>query len=202
MQVDRRRQPSAALIVAAVALVAALAGTAIAGPSGAMEKIDRKQVKAIAAKQVNKLAPGIADRRIDARAPGLLVASAATAQTFDPDATLRSGDTLTGVWAVSGVTGQNAPAAITFTPRLPGSLGAGAVHRLVSGATSAACPGPGSAAAGNLCVYERAASGVTFNTIGDPATGNNGADRRGAVIQYIGIATSGYADGTWAVGAP
>ena len=110
MQLDRRRQPSVALIVAAVALVAALAGTAIAGPNGAMEKIDRKKVKAIAAKQVNKLAPGIADRRIDARAPGLAAASAATAQTFDPDATLRSGDTLTGVWAVSGGTSENAPA--------------------------------------------------------------------------------------------
>lgn len=176
-------------------------GTAIAG-SNAAKDLTKKRVKKVAAKQIGKLVPDLVDKGIDRRAPGLSVASAQRADSFDPSASLRSGETLTGVWAVGGGLNENAPDAISFVPQLPVALGGGAVHRLTSGATSAACPGPGSAAPGNLCVYERAAAAVNFNTIADPGTGGNGANRRGAVIQYIGTASNGYADGTWAVTAP
>jgi hypothetical protein len=50
-------------------------------------------------------------------------------------------------------------------------------------------------------VYERASSAATFNAITNPGDGN-GADRRGAVINYFTTGASGYADGSWAVTAP
>ncbi len=122
--------------------------------------------------------------------------------SFDANATLPSKQTLTGLWAVAGGTGNNAPGVIQFSPQLPRALPDTAVHRLTAGASTNECPGPGRASPGNLCVYERAASGVTFNVITDPASGGNGANRRGAVIQYAAQAAGGYADGTWAVTAP
>jgi hypothetical protein len=71
-------RPSPAIIVAIVALVAAVAGTAVAGPD-ATTSVSKKKTKQIAKKQVNKLAPGIANDEITKRAPGLSVASAVTA---------------------------------------------------------------------------------------------------------------------------
>jgi hypothetical protein len=55
-----RSRPSPAIIVAVVALVAALAGTAVAGP-GADTSVSRQKTKQIANKQANKA--------IDARLP-------------------------------------------------------------------------------------------------------------------------------------
>jgi hypothetical protein len=56
------RLPSPALIVAVVALVAALAGTAIAGPGASTSKVTKSKVKKITNKQINKRVPwGTAD---------------------------------------------------------------------------------------------------------------------------------------------
>src|SRR5918995_3004569 len=52
-----RRRPSPAIIVAVVALVAALAGTAVAGPGAETSKITKAKVKKIANKQINKRLP-------------------------------------------------------------------------------------------------------------------------------------------------
>jgi hypothetical protein len=51
------RWPSPALIVAVVALVAALAGTAIADPGASSSKITKAKVKKVANKQINKRLP-------------------------------------------------------------------------------------------------------------------------------------------------
>ena len=48
------RAPSPALIVAVVALVAALAGTAIAGPGASVSKITKSKVRTISNKQIDK----------------------------------------------------------------------------------------------------------------------------------------------------
>ena len=48
-----------AIVVAALALVAALAGTAIAGPGAESSAINKKKVKKIASKQIKKAAPGL-----------------------------------------------------------------------------------------------------------------------------------------------
>jgi hypothetical protein len=53
----RISRPSPALIVAVIALTAAFAGTAIAGPGASTSAITKKKVKKIAKKQVNKRFP-------------------------------------------------------------------------------------------------------------------------------------------------
>jgi hypothetical protein len=55
----RASRPSPAIVIAVVALVAALAGTALAGPDATTSAINKKKVKKIARKQINKLAPGL-----------------------------------------------------------------------------------------------------------------------------------------------
>jgi hypothetical protein len=65
-------RPSPAIVVAVLALVAAVAGTAVAG-DGASTSVSKKKTKQIAKKQVNKLAPEIANQQITSRAPGLNV---------------------------------------------------------------------------------------------------------------------------------
>jgi hypothetical protein len=62
-----RRSP--AIIVAVLALVAAVAGTALADPDATTSALTKSKVKKIATKQINKLAPGLS------------VASANSAQT-------------------------------------------------------------------------------------------------------------------------
>jgi len=79
------RIPSPAIVVATIALVAALSGTAIAGPSAITSALTPKKAKKIATKQarkeIAKRAPGIADKQITKRAAGLAVASAGSATT-------------------------------------------------------------------------------------------------------------------------
>jgi hypothetical protein len=55
----RASRPSPAILVAVVALVAAVAGTAIADPVASTSAINKKKVKKIATKQINKLAPSL-----------------------------------------------------------------------------------------------------------------------------------------------
>ena len=134
---------------------------------------------------------------------GAAGAPGAPGAPFDANATLPSGQTLTGVWGAASATSQNLVAVIQFSPQLPAALADTAVHRLTPGTTSAQCPGPGQAARGQLCVYERATSAATFNVIADPAAGTNGANRRGAEIEYSGAGSGNpFADGSWAVTAP
>jgi hypothetical protein len=81
-------RPSSAILVAVMALVAALGGTALAGPGASSSALSKKTVKKIATKQ--------ADARIAALAPGLSVARAQTAgsaDTADSAATATSADT-------------------------------------------------------------------------------------------------------------
>jgi hypothetical protein len=66
-----RNPPSPAMVLAAVALILALAGTAIAGPDRLTREVTKSKVKKISKKQANK--------QITKRAPGLSVANAETA---------------------------------------------------------------------------------------------------------------------------
>jgi hypothetical protein len=54
-----RSRPSPAIIVAVVALIAALAGTAVAGPGASTSALNRAKVKNIARKQANKAVQSI-----------------------------------------------------------------------------------------------------------------------------------------------
>jgi hypothetical protein len=73
----KQARPSAALIVAVVALIAALAGTAIASdPVATTSKVTKKKVKKIADKRINKAAPGLsvakAEKAETAESAGIL----------------------------------------------------------------------------------------------------------------------------------
>lgn len=60
MTSPKRRRPSPAMIVAAIALIVALAGTAMAAPTAIksiLNKKEKKQAKNIAKNQINALAP-------------------------------------------------------------------------------------------------------------------------------------------------
>jgi len=81
-----RRGVTPAIVVAALALVAALAGTAIAGPDAHTSAINKKKVKKIA------------DKQIQAAAPDLSVASAKTADTATTATTAGSANNV--LWAV------------------------------------------------------------------------------------------------------
>jgi hypothetical protein len=63
MRQIRASRPSPTIVVAVLALVAALAGTAVAGPDASTSAISKKKVKRIAkkqaTKQINKLARGL-----------------------------------------------------------------------------------------------------------------------------------------------
>jgi len=61
----RDGRPSPAIVVAVLALVAALAGTALAGTDASTSAISKKKVKKIATKQINKLAPGLSVANAD-----------------------------------------------------------------------------------------------------------------------------------------
>ncbi|MGH2990727.1 MAG: hypothetical protein ACRDMA_12875 [Solirubrobacterales bacterium] len=61
----RQARPSPALVVAIMALVAALAGTAIAADPAANTAISKKKTKKIVKKQINKLAPGLSVNNAD-----------------------------------------------------------------------------------------------------------------------------------------
>jgi hypothetical protein len=63
----RTSRPSPAIIVAGLALVAALAGTALAGSDVATSALSKKKVKKIAKKQINKLAPELGCERSERR---------------------------------------------------------------------------------------------------------------------------------------
>jgi len=62
----RQSRPSPALLIAIVALIAALAGTAIAAdPVANTSALTKKKVKKIVKKQINKLAPGLSVANAD-----------------------------------------------------------------------------------------------------------------------------------------
>jgi hypothetical protein len=127
------RRPSPALVVAVLALVAGVAGTALAADPVAKKAVTKKKVKKIAKKQVTKLAPG------------LHVASADTATTAGEATRASDADLLDGIdsakllrgsgrtFAVHGTDapsgGPSAPIALqiggnfTLTCNNPASLG-------------------------------------------------------------------------------
>ena len=72
---------TAAMAVAVVALIFAVAGTAIAGPDAISSKISKSKVKKIAKKQINKAAPGL---------------SVANAETAGSAATAANADAVNG----------------------------------------------------------------------------------------------------------
>jgi hypothetical protein len=106
----RASRPSPAIVVAIVALVAALAGTAVAeGATTSAKPVTKKKAKKIARKQINKLAPGLS------------VANAENATNAENAATADKANNVYGV--MFDETGPGAPSIIRATD--PGITSAG-----------------------------------------------------------------------------
>ncbi len=98
MTSSKRRRPSPAMIVALVALVVALAGTAMAAPTAIksiLNKKEKKQANNIAKNQINALAPGLSVKHADT------AGSADTAKRAN-DADALSGTTIVGTGDIEG----------------------------------------------------------------------------------------------------
>src|SRR6266511_1433412 len=80
---NRISQPSPAIVVAVLALVAALAGTAIAGPDASTSAITKNKVKKIARQQVTQLAPTLHVATADNASKADTATSADTATTAE-----------------------------------------------------------------------------------------------------------------------
>jgi hypothetical protein len=116
--------------------------------------------------------------------------------------------TRTGAWSlVKHTTDPNeiVLTEISFTIPINETLPGGRVHFLASGTTEG-CPGSVTnpkADPGNLCVYMGpglfglGAGTPTLSFIGNPATGNSGASKDGALVGVNG--NPGIYSGTWAV---
>jgi hypothetical protein len=80
---NQMRMPSPAILIAVLALVAALAGTAVAGPDASTSAVSKKTVKKIATKQINKLAPGLSVASAETANTANTATTATTANTAD-----------------------------------------------------------------------------------------------------------------------
>jgi hypothetical protein len=79
----REWRPSAGLLVAVLALVAAIAGTAVAGPGATTSKLTKKKVVKIAGQEIKKLAPGLSVAHADTATSATTADSAAQAENAD-----------------------------------------------------------------------------------------------------------------------
>jgi hypothetical protein len=112
------------------------------------------------------------------------------------EATLRPGERLSGVWILTGGSGGYGMAAIDFPARV-----AGAVTPFYVDAPTAACPGPGQAAPGTLCVYENWSFSMSFAGFLPTAPGGT-VTPHGTTMYFSSTNIQGNARGTWTVGAP
>lgn len=116
---------------------------------------------------------------------------------------LASGHTETGAWAVSGGMPNFLVEAIDFYPTLPGPVPVADESFLVEGASSTACPAPGRAAPGHLCVYETLGSSTEFLSFQSPTDpSSHSADPAGVILYLRPEATSAATRGTWSYSAP
>jgi hypothetical protein len=122
---------------------------------------------------------------------------------FTINTTLQPGQNETGVYsAASGTTGFFV-GTVNFRIPLSANLpGANVTFIPFGGTTTTACPGPGIAAPGQLCVYEGGGVGYTFYGIVNPATNLLGASRWGFTIFFTGTTTTCWTLGSWTVAAP
>jgi hypothetical protein len=203
------RRLSYANVVATLALVFAMSGSALAAQHyliNSQKQINPKVLKKLKGKNGRRGATG---------ATGARGASGATGETGAkgepgpfPSGNAPTGVTIRGNYAAggpAGATGQFFWDQISFGFQF---ASAPAPHFMVKGAASTPeCPGSPAnpqAAAGNLCVYESLRVGSYVGELFDPSSGVSGrADRWGGGVL---LRTTGTGDvssyGTWAATAP
>lgn len=168
---------------------------------------------AYAASHLGKNSVGTKQIKNGAVTPAKLSASAKATTTGAPGAQgpkgepgsfpkiLQSGESESGTFAAAS-NDAGGYWGITFTPPLAVALDDSHLHYLtLSDPRTATCPGPGQAAAGNLCVYA-SVTGQPFFGFQNPITNETGSATFGVVMQwYVETSTSG-TKGNWTVTAP
>lgn len=186
-------------VMATIAVFIALGGSAYAATQLQKNSVGARQLKKGSVNSAK-----VKDHSLQTQdfKPGQLPAGpqGAAGQPFDANATLPSGQTLSGPWALSGTGApSSAQTQIQFAPKLAAPIASSRVQfHYSSGPFSPACPGPGRAVAGYFCVYENAALGMSF--IG--ASSVESVEARGMVISYSVTGPNASAYGSWAVTAP
>jgi hypothetical protein len=89
--------PSPAVVIAALALAAALAGTAFAAPDASTSAINKKKVKKIATKRINKLAPGLSVAHAETATTANSADTATTADRANTAAQAQNATTASGI---------------------------------------------------------------------------------------------------------
>jgi hypothetical protein len=126
----RGRKPSPAMVVSIIALVFALAGSAVAGVAtvSKLSKKEKKQTRNIADSEINKLAPGLSVKSAGALAGGGLKQSAfklTVVVTLDypsipsQDCETLDSDVSPGLGALAGVAGTDAIIATPSPTKMP-----------------------------------------------------------------------------------
>jgi len=204
-----RYRPSAPLVIAAVALVVAMGGSAAAASFITSKQIKNGTIQLV---DISKKArTKLRGARGPAGRPGEQGPKGDTGEKgadFTLNTTLPSGQTERGSWGVGGGTNDWAQDTITYRIPLAALISGSNAHFLAQGAPpTAQCPGPGQAAAGQLCVYSREGSGTsTFSAIYHHESNNgdsvSGSGRYGFLIYFSTTADKTYQSGDWAVTAP
>jgi hypothetical protein len=122
---------------------------------------------------------------------------------FSPSATLPSGQSESGDFAVSGVNGGDMTEAINFRIPLGAALSGAHIQFIPVGApTTTACPGVGQAQAGTLCVYESEGDKRQFLDISNGAGFLHAMDPFGFWIYERATDSYALSYGSWTVTAP
>lgn len=221
----RDRFGTAGLVVAIMALVIALAGTAYAASK--LNSTQKKEVEKIAKKYAGKPgAPGAQGAKGDTGAPGSSGSNGTNGtngkdgatglqgkqgeqgpqgKPGDPwtaGGTLPEGATETGAWAIRSQTALTAQTTgLSFTIPLESALGEEEVHIWYEADFATSCTGSiaePTAPSGELCVYgdEAGSELLHVESLSDPSTKEKGASTSGAILSEI---LKGIMEGTWAV---
>jgi hypothetical protein len=211
----RERSGSAGLVVAILALIVALGGTAYAAAK--LNSVQKKEVVKIARKYAGKPgkdgAPGLAGSqgaKGDTGATGPAgkdgsngtngepgepgedgVCSAST-----PECKMPSGATVTGVWGVRTTGVGQAYAPISYPLRFTGIP---SIQVIGEGGPTTECPGSVAnpqALAGNLCIYVATLENFNFCCVFDEDDGHSGVVLR---LPLTNSAEEAVARGTWAL---
>jgi hypothetical protein len=223
----RPPRPSASMIVAIIALVAALGGTSYAAFSLPANSVGSKQLKknavttkkikngAVTASKINPAGltvPNASHASNATNAGNAAELGGKAASTYAQNgATLPSGVSERGVWSVvttAGGSGESSAANISFPIALASNPTAHYVP--LGSAPPSGCSGTvtaPAAAPGNLCVFERfSAINLTQLNFYNPENGSETATASGQTGDLVVFVSNGagtaQAAGTWAVAAP
>lgn len=218
MRHPHSRRPSAALLVALLALVVAMSTPAYAAVKLAKNSVGSAQIKKGAVKTSDLAKRAVTSDRIKTGAvgSGQLQDGSVGANDLQPSVTeeiqavqpvLRSGQTMRGHFLGAASTGGSSGYsgdAVTFPRALPASFDPTHIEYLPEGAAATAnCPGIGQAAPGWACVYVGQEDASTLCCIyGDADYETYRVGRYGFRIYWDVTGTGPYVDGVWAVTAP